>query len=182
MIIDQVSQVQAPETVDLVLLMGSINDVNITTIFDPFTTLNDLHTLTQQACYSDMKTLLAKALTTFTKPTVQIRVIGYYPIVSPVSNPLPTPAGDPLIHFLGNFDLGFPQTLERDLILGALSDRGMQFWKDSTTFIQQAVRETAPAGNAQRLAFVPVPFSPNNALFATKFVVMGFRAGPRTAR
>src|ERR1700743_2929017 len=46
MIIDQVSQVQAPETADLVLVMGGINDVNITTIFDPFTPLADLHNAT----------------------------------------------------------------------------------------------------------------------------------------
>jgi hypothetical protein len=173
MIIDQVSQVQAPETVDLVLLTGGINDVNITTIFDPFTRLPYLHQLTQQVCYSDMKSLLGKVLATFTKPTVQIRVIGYYPVVSPASNPIRGPAGDPLVHFLGNLDLGFPQTLERNIVLRALSDRAMQFWTDSNGYLQQAVNDSSN-GNAQRLAFVPTPFTPANALFAPNPLLWGF--------
>jgi lysophospholipase L1-like esterase len=173
MIINQLSQVQAPDTVDLVLLTGGINDVNITTIFDPFTTLRYLHELTQQACYSDMKSLLAKVLSTFTKPTVQIRVVGYYPVVSPVSNPLPGPAGDPLVHLLGNFGLGFPQTLERNIVLGALSARAMQFWTDSNNFLQQAVDESSK-GNAERLAFVKTPFTPDNALFTPNSFLWGF--------
>ena len=173
MIIDQVSQVQTPETVDLVLIMGGINDVNVTTIFDPFTTLADLHKLTQQACYSDMKRLLTKALGTFTKPTVQIRVVGYYPILSPLSNPIPVPAGDPLVHFLGNLNLGFPLTLERKLVLGALSDRAMQFWNDSNDYLQQAVTELSN-GNAQRLAFITTPFTPDSALFTPNPLLWGF--------
>ena len=135
MIIDQVGQVQSPATVDLVLLMGGINDVDIRTIFNPFTSLSALRQLTQQACYAGMKTLLSKALNTFTKPKAQIRVVGYYPIISPASNPLPVPVGDPLVHLLGNFGIGFPQTLERQVILGALSDRAMQFWADSNNYI-----------------------------------------------
>lgn len=175
MIIDQVSQVRAPETVDLVLLMGGINDVNITTIFDPFTSLPHLHQLTLQACYSDMRALLTKALGTFTKPTVQVRVVGYYPILSPVSNPLPSAAGDPLTHFLGNLNLGFPQTLEREIVLGALSARAMQFWTDSNNYLQQAVRESS-SGNAERLAFVRTPFTPDNALFTPNALLWGFGA------
>ena len=170
MIIDQVGQVQSPETVDLVLLTGGINDVNITTIFNPLTALADLRKSTLQFCYTDMKALLTKALKTFTKPTVEIRVIGYYPIVSFVSNPLPGPAGDPLVHFLGNFNLGFPQTLERDAILGALSDRAMQFWGDSTSYLQRAVNEIANAS----LAFVKSPFTPDNALFTPDSMLWGF--------
>jgi lysophospholipase L1-like esterase len=170
MVIDQIGQVQLPETVDLVLVMGGINDVNITTIFNPLTALADLRKLTLQFCYTDMKALLTKALNTFTKPTVQIRVIGYYPIISPVSDPLSGPAGDPLVHFLGNFNLGFPQTLERKAILGALSDRAMQFWGDSNNYIQQAVNEIA----SDSLAFVNTPFTPNNALFTSNSMLWGF--------
>jgi lysophospholipase L1-like esterase len=173
MIIDQVSSVTWPETVDLVLLVAGINDVNIRTIFDPFTTMPLIDRLTQQFCYSDMKTLLAKILNTFTKATVQIRVIGYYPIVSPVSNPLSVPDGDPLIHLFANFNLGFLQTVDRDLVVKSLSDRAMRFWTCSTNCIKQAVSELA----APQLAFVANPFTPNNALFTPSSLLWGF--GPK---
>jgi lysophospholipase L1-like esterase len=170
MITDQAASVATPETVDLVLLAAGINDVNIRTIFDPFTPLSLIDQLTQRFCYSDMKTLLTKILNTFTKPGVQIRVIGYYPIVSPVSNPLTVPAGDPLIHFFANFNLGFLQTVDRDLVIKSLSDRAMQFWTDSTNCIRQAIAELG----ASPLAFVAPPFTPDNALFTPNSLLWGF--------
>jgi lysophospholipase L1-like esterase len=170
MIIDQVSTVASPETVDLVLLTAGINDVNIRTIFDPLTPLTLIDQLTQRFCYSDMKTLLGKVLNTFTKPTVQIRIIGYYPIVSPISNPVETDVGDPLIHLFANFYLPFLQTLDRDIVVKSLSDRAMRFWTDSTNCIKQAVGELA----APQLAFVANPFTPNNALFTPNCLLWGF--------
>lgn len=170
MIINQASSLTLPGSVDLVLLMAGINDVNIRTIFDPLTPLARIDQLTQQSCYADMKTLLAKVLNTFTKPTVQIRVIGYYPIVSPASNPLAVAAGDPLIHLFANFKLPFLQTVDRDLALKSLSDRAMRFWTDSTNCIQQAISELA----VPQLAFVSNPLGPDNALFTPDSLLWGF--------
>jgi lysophospholipase L1-like esterase len=170
MVKDQISSIASPETVDLVLLMAGINDVNIRTIFDPLTPLARIDQLTQQFCYSDMKTLLAKILNTFTKPGVQIRVVGYYPIVGPASNPVVVPAGDPLIHLFANFYLPFLQTVDRDLVLKSLSDRAMRFWTDSTNCIKQTVSELAAA----QLAFVGNPFTPDNALFMPDSLLWGF--------
>ncbi|HEY3861509.1 MAG TPA: hypothetical protein VGO59_06430 [Verrucomicrobiae bacterium] len=170
MIVDQIISVASPETVDLVLLTAGINDVNIRTIFDPFTSLARIDQLTRRFCHADMKTLLGKILNTFTKPGVQIRVVGYYPIVSPASNPLAVPDGDPLIHLFANFNLGFLQTVDRDLVVKSLSDRAMRFWTDSTNCIKQAVSELA----APRLAFVANPFTPDNSLFTPNSLLWGF--------
>lgn len=170
LIIDQIGQTSSPDTIDLVLLIGGINDVSVQAIVDPFTSLTDLRRATKQACYLDMKVLLAKVSAVFTKPTAKFCVIGYYPILSPQSNPVPGLAGDPLVHLLGNFGCGFPLTLDRNDILKDLSDRAMQFWTDSDSFLKQAVLETG----SNRFSFIPTPFTPDNALFAPHPLLWGF--------
>src|SRR5580658_9574934 len=66
MIIDQIGRVPSPATIDLVLMTGGINDIGVATIVNPMTGLDDLRAATEQACYEDMKGLLARALATFT--------------------------------------------------------------------------------------------------------------------
>jgi beta-glucosidase/6-phospho-beta-glucosidase/beta-galactosidase/lysophospholipase L1-like esterase len=79
-ILDQLDQFQGKaDTIGLILLNGGINDVNVRTIL-PSINDNDLTRRTRQACYSDMKVLLAQALQKF--PNAQIVVSGYYPIIS----------------------------------------------------------------------------------------------------
>jgi lysophospholipase L1-like esterase len=170
MIIDELRTVPSPNTVDLVLLTGGINDVGLEMIVNPLTSLRYLRAATRQACYDDMRTLLGKVLGTF--PTARVRVIGYFPILSPASDPLAGPSGDPLLHLLGNFNSGFPQTLEREVILEAVTARTMQFWTDSTSDLQQAVTNTA--NGDPRTVFVPAPFGPENAVFAPDPLLWGF--------
>src|SRR5207302_1523108 len=49
-ILDQVDQVDNPSLIDLVLLNGGINDVNIRTILNPATTSAYLHEVTLDVC------------------------------------------------------------------------------------------------------------------------------------
>jgi lysophospholipase L1-like esterase len=170
MIIDQVSAVPAPLSADLVIITGGINDIGVDTIVNPLTDLGTLRAATKQACYDDLKTLLVKVLATFT--LARVRVTGYFPILSPASNPLVGSAGDPLLHLLGNFNVGFPQTLERDDVLSAVSDRTMQFWQDSNDYMAQAVADAN--GGAANAAFVQMPFIADNALFAPMSMLWGF--------
>lgn len=48
----------------------------------------------------------------------------------------------------------------------------MQFWNDSNAFMAQAVAATG--ANADKIQFVPTPFTEDNALFAPAPLLWGF--------
>src|SRR5579864_6369904 len=73
-----------PDQVDLVLLDGGINDVDITNILNPTKHINDLHNLTVSKCVQRMRGLLANVRNAF--PNAAIIVTGYYPIASDQSD------------------------------------------------------------------------------------------------
>lgn len=68
------------DQVDLVLLDGGINDVDISNILNPAKHINDLHNLVVSNCVLRMQGLLTKVRKAF--PNAAIIVIGYYPIAS----------------------------------------------------------------------------------------------------
>ena len=176
-ILAQVGQVSLPATVDVVLLNGGINDVNIRRILDPFTRTPDLHRYTVDACYRDMKILLAVAATAFAKPTCRFVVTGYYPILSPESDVENVEAAGPLDHLLSLYGLGFPLYLDRTLIINHVVGLAMQFWHDSDAALQRAVNESRGELNlGDRLQFVPSSFAEPNALFTDDAWLFGFDA------
>lgn len=69
-----------PGQVDLVLLNGGANDVDITSILNPTKHINDLHNLVISHCVLRMQDLLLKVRKKF--PNAAIIVTGYYPIAS----------------------------------------------------------------------------------------------------
>jgi lysophospholipase L1-like esterase len=74
-----------PRDIDLVLVNGGINDVELTTILNPYTTTTTVATLVRDRCYTPWKeTLFPALLTKF--PNARIVVIGYYPIVSALTS------------------------------------------------------------------------------------------------
>lgn len=85
-ILQQVNMVpNTPDTVDIVLMDGGINDVDVFWMLDP-TSMSDL-ALTQSIeshCNGEMQALLARVIGRF--PSARIVVCGYYPIVSTHSN------------------------------------------------------------------------------------------------
>jgi hypothetical protein len=121
--------------------------------------------------------LIAKAAGVFTKPTCKFVVTGYYPILSPDSDPL-TISDDALVHLLGVFGHGFPQSIEvadQGPILDAVVSLAVQFWRDSDQCLAQAVSESASSlGLGNRLFFVPNTFTEENALFASDPLLFGF--------
>lgn len=72
------------DQVDLVLLDGGINDVDISNILNPAKHINDLHNLVISNCVLRMQGLLAKVRKAF--PNAAIIVTGYYPIASGASD------------------------------------------------------------------------------------------------
>ncbi|NLX12283.1 MAG: hypothetical protein GXY44_01335 [Phycisphaerales bacterium] len=76
----QADLMQEPESLDLVIMDGCINDVGIGTILDPDTPAETLVAVTEEYCGQEMSSLLDKVRRL--APRAAIVVIGYFPIVS----------------------------------------------------------------------------------------------------
>jgi microsomal dipeptidase-like Zn-dependent dipeptidase len=75
---------QQPETVDLVVLDGGINDVNVDRILSPLVDGDELRRLTELHCYEHMLALLEALLKKYSN--ARVVVTGYYPIISAQSD------------------------------------------------------------------------------------------------
>jgi len=167
-VLDQVEQFQGDAAaIDLVLLNGGINDVNVRAILP---SLDDmaLKRLTQLHCHDHMKVLLEQTLAKF--PNAQVVVCGYYPIITEESNP---DAMQPFLIALGLWDI------VAALLVGATASGIKQklaancalFLKTSDSSLAKAVdevnRERATiSGAARRVHFASPQFERNNAAFA----------------
>jgi hypothetical protein len=76
-----------PASVRIILVNGGINDVNIRVIMFPLTTSEYLSRQIRRYCHDDMYTLLDQIAGKFSHPDAAIILTGYYPIVSPESDP-----------------------------------------------------------------------------------------------
>ena|SRR2546421_10191792 len=153
----------APEAVDLIILNGGINDIDVRRILNPLTDPKDLHELILRHCYRNMKRLLGNVVNKFTKPTAKIVVTSYFPIISEQSLP-------PLVHvFLALYGVSsgmfFPHLA--DQIVEKVISNSTQFWDESNSMFQQAVDEmNAQAGGAPRLFFAKPTFAAANSALA----------------
>jgi len=149
----------SPDTVDLVLMDGGINDVGVASILNPLALIPSLEARVQHACHDGMLGLLKKVSGKFSKPTCKILVTGYYSILSAKSDPLG------VTKLLSLFGIAVPPFLESDLdFITPVLDRCEQFFKDSTQQLQRAI---ADAGDA-RVTFVPSGFTDDNAVFVPR--------------
>jgi lysophospholipase L1-like esterase len=175
-VLDQIDRVANPGNADVVIVCGGINDVGLTTILDPWTSISDLRAKTQNCCGARMEALLESAASVFTKPDCQILVGGYYPILSPRSDPF-RQGEEALANLLGHVHISYPVGLSRleQLPLAAhITDLCMEFWNTSSTALAGAVTAArAASGCGQRLAYVPSPFTEDNALFASQPMLWG---------
>jgi beta-glucosidase/6-phospho-beta-glucosidase/beta-galactosidase/lysophospholipase L1-like esterase len=69
-----------PETVDLIIVNGGINDVNARRILNPLNSEAFLRGLAEKHCHQHMKTLLERITNKFKK--AKVIVTGYYPMIS----------------------------------------------------------------------------------------------------
>ena len=156
-ILEQCDQyANSPETVDLVLMNGGINDVGVASIFNPFALIPPLDARVRHACYDGMSVLLRKVSAKFSKPACRILVTGYYSILSGRSDP----AG--VTKLLGLFGIAVPDFLDEvaDFIEPVLR-RSEAFYADSTQYLSRAI---ADAGDS-RVKFVPSGFTDANSAF-----------------
>lgn len=159
----------APETVDLVLLNGGINDVDIRDLLNPLTDAASLRDWIEAHCHADMRTLLDNVTGKFTLPTARIVVTGYYLVLSEKSDPkcfepLLNAIGAPWLDYMGDefLKLGIDNVVKNCAI----------FYQDSTAALQNAV-EDANATAGGRIKFVDPGFGPENSAFAEPAWVFG---------
>jgi len=146
----------SPETVDLVLLDGGINDVGVAFMLNPFALIPPLDFRIKHACFDGMLTLLKKVTAKFTKPSCRILVLGYYAVVSARSDP----AG--VTRLLGLFGIAIPDFMEvaADFANPVLV-RCQVFLDDSTARLKKAIE----AAGDRRVSFVPSGFTDANSAF-----------------
>jgi lysophospholipase L1-like esterase len=158
-IIDQCSRfTNSPETVNLVLLNGGINDVGVNHIMNPLAIYPTLSARVEEACYRSMKSLLTMVSQKFSLPNCQILVLGYYPILSNQSDPTKA------LKFLQAHGIHKPDYLTEDLdFFDPIVQRCLSFWNDSTTYLRKAVSES----HDPRIAFLDSGFTEANSVFST---------------
>lgn len=157
-ILQQCDQFDAqPDQIDIVLLDGGINDVDIRIILNPVIPLPLLSARIDEVCHFDMLTLLQHVTKVFSKPAAAILVTGYYPILSSQSRP-------PLIPpFLGLHGVRPPLFGAIDSILTEpVVKRCALFYTESTAALKAAVAECGD----HRVGYVDPQFGDENAVFA----------------
>jgi lysophospholipase L1-like esterase len=161
----------SPEGVDLVLISGGINDIDVRFILDPFTDASDLKDAIDSYCYRDMKTLLMTVTNKFTKPSCRFVVTSYFPILSEESD---VPQVEPLLSIHG---IQLPGWLERVLVVDKIVDNATLFWQCSQKKLSAAVDETNHnLGGTARLFLATPPFAAENAALAPEAWLFGLNA------
>jgi hypothetical protein len=146
----------SPETVDLVLMDGGINDVGVSTILNPLALIPSLDARVRHACHDGMLVLLNKVSAKFSKPSCRILVTGYYPILSAKSDPLG------VTKLLSLFGIAVPEFLDKGVdFVNPVLNRCASFFNDSTQQIKLAIEHS----NDPRIKFVPTGFTDDNAVF-----------------
>jgi hypothetical protein len=158
----------SPETVDLVLVNGGINDVDLRNILNPLVPTPILSALIRTYCHDSMLQLLKAVAARFSSPTCRILVTGYYPILSDQSK---SPS---ILGFLGIQGIAPPPFLDSNIALGAIASRCQQFFEESTTALTQAAED---AGDA-RIAYVDPGFTGANSVFAPQTLLWGVNDDP----
>lgn len=165
----------APESLDLVLLNGGINDIDIRTILNPTTSFKSLGDRTKLHCYDHMVTLLSTLGARCPSPSTKIVVVGYYPILSTDSELMR------ILPMLEVHGIGIPSNLYNGPILDKVISLCMQFWNDSNMWLERAVTDANASDGHNRMIFIRSPLSEKNSVFATDPWLWGVNAdlGPQ---
>ncbi len=179
----------APDTVDLVLLNGGINDTNVRRILNPFNPTAMIKNLAEVHCHRHMLTLLERVTAKF--PNAKVIVTGYYPLISEDSDlaaltAFLVAAGVWAGGLIGGVAIGAIGAVEKEKIVANC----YTFAEQSRTKLQTAVRERNKAlGGSPRVFFADAGFSSPNAALASDPWIYGIRldlspednlvAGPR---
>jgi len=164
---------QRPADIDLVLVDGCINDLNVSSILNPQINSQQIGSLTMRFCGEPVRLLLTDIARTY--PNSKILLTGYFPIVSARSDMNAVKA------FGANAGavapavaaaLGIPLDPLVATIVGAIAaDQYLRhciansdtFHAISTSALLNATINVNAVFGGNRIEFVPVPFGPDNA-------------------
>ena len=174
----------SPETVDLVLVNGGLNDINVRTVLNPTTSPSALVPLIEQRCDQDMATLLREVARTF--PAATIVVTGYFPMVTADSN---IGLLEPLLIGAGVALAGLPGGFVAAQVRPTIVKNCRIFYEESTAKLAGAVDEVNDELDVPRLVFANPHFTSQNAALAPDAWLFGINgdttpqdnivAGPR---
>ena len=163
-----------PSKVDLILVDGCINDVDVSNLLDTSTSLESLETSIKEKCGPRMQSLLTRIVKGF--PRAHTVVTSYYRIVSPETE-----------------SNSFTRLLIKKLTSGRrpaekMSDRetkerlvanSEKWYRVSTASLAQAVAavnsDLRQAGSSQRILFAEIEFSPEHAFSAPQTLLWNFK-------
>jgi lysophospholipase L1-like esterase len=160
-LMDQASNIQNKDEVDLILVSGGINDVGVLNIINPYISSDEIGQRAQSTKGS-MEILLTYLLDKC--KNARISVTNYYPIVSEDSD-------TELI--MRAYDLGIlavDTVLNRDTLDGStakerLTENSAKFHEGSTTAITNAISDSDDTAN--RIVLANVNFKPENSYAAS---------------
>jgi lysophospholipase L1-like esterase len=155
-----------PSQVDLVMVDGCINDVNVLNLLNGGNSPDEIGQLVTSKCGAPMESLLSRVASSF--PNAHIVVTGYYPVISEK-----TPDSLLLRFVARTFYRSTPQgpklsgkQLRERLI--ALSQSWHQVSNDVLrTAVNRTNAELTARSSRQRVVFVEIPFLPDYS-FATR--------------
>jgi lysophospholipase L1-like esterase len=160
----------APDTdVDLVILNGGINDIDIRYVLNPFTEADDLADVTRRFCGADMSTLIDRVLARF--PVAKVVVTSYYPMLSGESR---VPRIDDFMLTLGMPVAPLTRFVDAGLIFDRIIRNAALFYQESTAALQAAV-DAANTVASGRVALAAPAFTDDNAALAPNAWLFGIK-------
>jgi lysophospholipase L1-like esterase len=161
---------ESPDTdVDLVIVNGGINDIDVRYILNPFTEADDLIDVTTRFCGTDMTTLLRRVSGRF--PRARIAVTSYYPILTRDSQ---FPLYQDFTLTLGMPVSPLTRFIDSNLIFDRIVRNCSLFYETSTRALEAAV-ESANAAAGGRIVFAHPAFASDNAALAPNAWLFGIR-------
>ena len=149
-----------PAEAAVVLVNGSINDVDIRNILNPFVPPATLSDLILEHSYDSMRVLLDAICNRFENAATSVVVTTYYPVLSTRSNPVAIP------RLLAHEGLAVPGGIDLTIRTNPIVTRCLQFWHESTDCLKRAVNEVNDRLPRERIVVADPGFTENNAAFA----------------
>ena len=163
--------------IDLVLLNGGINDVSVTRILSPWTNTTQLKHWIDQFCNQAMAALLTTAAGQLTAPGARIAVLGYYPILSSQSGGSETQMRSLLeVYGVATSSVIAQNQFSFSALIPTIVNNCITFWNYSNAALQIAVNTANAAVKKNVCAFVPLPFTEANSMWAPQSLLWELNA------
>lgn len=165
-----------PSKVDLILVNGCVNDVDVRNLLNASTSLESLGVEIGEKCGGRMRSLLGRIITAF--PNAHVVVTSYYRIVSPLT------ANNSFTRLLVK-KLNSNNPEARHMTDQQMRERlvtiSEEWYRLSTSKLAQAVaavnEDLQRTSSQQRILFAEIQFSPEHAFAAPDTLLWNFKFG-----